>query len=53
MMKAEKLRILVKAIEDAILCGIHKNEYLEVCLDCGFVLCMGCHSMSCQCSNDE
>lgn len=54
MMKdAEELRILIRAIEDAVPCPIHKNEKMEVCMECGSVRCMGCRARGCQCSNDE
>ena len=53
MQSKEDLRILIYAIEQAHPCALHKNERMEICVECGGVLCMGCRSRGCQCSNDE
>lgn len=53
MESLEDLKILMRAIEDARKCAIHGSEKLEVCVECGSVLCMGCQSKGCQCWNDD
>ena len=53
MQSKEDLGILIRAIDDSMRCSVHLKDKLEVCVECGSVLCMGCRSRGCQCSNDE
>ena len=52
MISLEELKVLLKGLEDAPPCVQHARGRLEICEDCGSVLCLECRGC-CQCMNDE